>query len=111
MNLNVSLTAGVYDAFDLNDTRAGAALDAVPTFMTMRLDRALLRPPGARGRGAAPAAASPTAVASRARAVRVLHDVGVHRPRGGAAWRLDAGAGSRRRGRGVLRPWRGRHRH
>src|SRR6188474_642417 len=43
MNLNVSLTAGVYDAFDLNDTRAGAALDAVPTFMTMRLDRALLR--------------------------------------------------------------------
>ena len=65
MNLNVSLTAGVYDAFDLNDTRAGAALDAVPTFMTMRLDRALLRPPGARGRGAAPAAASPTAVLSR----------------------------------------------
>ena len=65
MNLNVSLTAGVYDAFDLNDTRAGAALDPVPTFMTMRLDRALLRPPGARGRGAAPPAASPTAVVSR----------------------------------------------
>jgi mannose-6-phosphate isomerase-like protein (cupin superfamily) len=65
MNLNVSLTAGVYDAFDLNDTRAGAALDPVPTFMTMRLDRALLRPAGARGRGAAPAAASPTAVVSR----------------------------------------------
>ena len=65
MNLNVSLTAGVYDAFDLNDTRAGAALDPVPTFMTMRLDRALLRPPGARGRGAAPAAPSPTAVLSR----------------------------------------------
>src|SRR5687767_11881949 len=65
MNLNVSLTAGVYDAFDLNDTRAGATLDAVPTFMTMRLDRALLRPPGARGRGAAPADASPTTVLSR----------------------------------------------
>ena len=65
MNLNVSLTAGVYDAFDLNDTRAGAALDPVPTFMTMRLDRALLRAPGARGRGAAPAAPSPTAVLSR----------------------------------------------
>jgi mannose-6-phosphate isomerase-like protein (cupin superfamily) len=65
MNLNVSLTAGVYDAFDLNDTRAGAALDPVPTFMTMRLDRALLRPAGARGRGAAPVAASPTAVLSR----------------------------------------------
>jgi mannose-6-phosphate isomerase-like protein (cupin superfamily) len=63
MNLNVSLTPGVYDAFDLADTRAGAALDPVPTFMTMRLDRTLLRAPGARGRGAAPA--SPTAVLSR----------------------------------------------
>jgi mannose-6-phosphate isomerase-like protein (cupin superfamily) len=65
MNLNVSLTAGVYDAFDLGDTRAGAQLDAIPTFMTLRLDRALLRAPGARGRGAAPAAAAPTAVLSR----------------------------------------------
>jgi mannose-6-phosphate isomerase-like protein (cupin superfamily) len=63
MNLNVSMVAGVYDAFDLGDTRAGAALDPVPTFMTMRLDRTLLRAPGARGRGAAPA--SPTAVLSR----------------------------------------------
>jgi mannose-6-phosphate isomerase-like protein (cupin superfamily) len=65
MNLNVSLTAGVYDAFDLGDTRAGAALDPIPTFMTMRLDRALLRAPGGRGRGAAPAAPSATAVQSR----------------------------------------------
>jgi mannose-6-phosphate isomerase-like protein (cupin superfamily) len=63
MNLNVSMIAGVYDAFDLGDTRAGAALDPVPAFMTMRLDRALLRAPGARGRGAAPA--PPTAVLSR----------------------------------------------
>jgi uncharacterized cupin superfamily protein len=31
----------------------------------LRLDRALLRAPGGRGRGAAPAAASPTAVLSR----------------------------------------------
>ena len=59
MNLNVSMIAGVYDAFDLGDTRAGAALDPVPTFMTMRLDRALLRAPGARGRGAAPARPRP----------------------------------------------------
>jgi mannose-6-phosphate isomerase-like protein (cupin superfamily) len=65
MNLNVSLTAGVYDAFDLGDTRAGAALDAIPIFMTLRLDRALLRAPGARGRGAAPATPSPTAMLSR----------------------------------------------
>ena len=63
MNLNVSLNAGVYDAFDLGDTRVGAPLDPIPTFMTMRLDRALLRPAGARGRGAAPT--SPTAVVSR----------------------------------------------
>jgi mannose-6-phosphate isomerase-like protein (cupin superfamily) len=63
MNLNVSMVAGVYDAFDLGDTRAGAALDPVPTFMTMRLDRTLLRAPGARGRGAAPPA--PNAVLSR----------------------------------------------
>jgi len=63
MNLNVSMIAGVYDAFDLGDTRAGAALDPVPTFMTMRLDRALLRAPGARGRGAAPPEAN--AVLSR----------------------------------------------
>ena len=55
MNLNVSMIAGVYDNFDLGDTRVGAALDPIPTFMTMRLDRALLRAPGARGRGAAPA--------------------------------------------------------
>ena len=63
MNLNVSMMAGVYDAFDLGDTRANAPLDPVPTFMTMRLDRALLRSAGARGRGAAPA--SPTDVLSR----------------------------------------------
>jgi mannose-6-phosphate isomerase-like protein (cupin superfamily) len=65
MNLNVSLIAGVYDAFDLGDTRAAASLDPIPTFMTMRLDRALLRPAGGPGRGAAPAAPSPTAVVSR----------------------------------------------
>jgi mannose-6-phosphate isomerase-like protein (cupin superfamily) len=44
MNINVSARKGVYDAFDLNDGRVGAALDAIPTFMTMRLDQALLRP-------------------------------------------------------------------
>src|SRR6188508_2048074 len=59
MNLNVSLLAGVYDNFDLGDTRAGAALDSIPTFMTMRLDAALLRTAGARGRGAAPSPADP----------------------------------------------------
>jgi mannose-6-phosphate isomerase-like protein (cupin superfamily) len=65
MNLNVSLIPGVYDNFDLGDTRVGAALDAVPTFMTMRLDRSLLRPAGARGRGAAAPASDPKAVLSQ----------------------------------------------
>jgi mannose-6-phosphate isomerase-like protein (cupin superfamily) len=65
MNLNVSLVAGVYDNFDLGDTRVGAALDAIPTFMTIRLDPSLLRAAGARGRGAAPPAAAPNAVLSR----------------------------------------------
>src|SRR6186713_2978411 len=42
MNLNVSLTAGVYDNFDLGDTRAGAPLDPIPNFMVGRFDRELL---------------------------------------------------------------------
>src|SRR2546429_692514 len=62
VNLNVSLNAGVYDNFDLGDTRAGAALDAIPTFMIMRLDRALLTQSGARGRGNTAAAQAPPAV-------------------------------------------------
>jgi mannose-6-phosphate isomerase-like protein (cupin superfamily) len=65
MNLNVSTIAGVYDSFDLGDTRAGAALDPVPTFITLRLDTSLLRAAGARGRGAAPATPDPKAVLSR----------------------------------------------
>ena len=65
MNLNVSLVAGVYDNFDLGDTRVGAAIDAIPTFMTMRLDKALLRAAGARGRGAPTPAAAANAVLSR----------------------------------------------
>ena len=65
MNLNVSLIPGVYDNFDLGDTRVGAALDPIPTFIVMRLDPALLRPAGARGRGAATPPPDPRAVLSR----------------------------------------------
>jgi mannose-6-phosphate isomerase-like protein (cupin superfamily) len=65
MNLNVSMVAGVYDNFDLGDTRVGAALDPIPTFMTVRLDPSMLRAAGARGRGAAPAPPDPKAVLSR----------------------------------------------
>lgn len=43
MNINVGLTK-VYDNFDLGDSRVGAALDPVPTFITMHLDRTLLKP-------------------------------------------------------------------
>lgn len=45
MNVNVSNRKGSYDTFDLGDSRSGVAqLDPIPTFMTMRLDRALLQP-------------------------------------------------------------------
>jgi mannose-6-phosphate isomerase-like protein (cupin superfamily) len=44
MNINVSAMKGTYDAFNLDDPRVDVALDPIPTFMTMRLDRALLRP-------------------------------------------------------------------
>lgn len=43
LNINVGMTK-VYDNFDLNDTRVGAPIDPVPQFITMRLDRALLKP-------------------------------------------------------------------
>jgi len=60
VNLNVSLNAGVYDNFDLGDTRAGAPLDPIPTFMVGRFDRDLLLRGGGRGgRGAAAAASTP----------------------------------------------------
>jgi len=44
MNINVSAVKGRYDAFDLDDARVGAAKDERPVFMTMRLDRKLLKP-------------------------------------------------------------------
>jgi mannose-6-phosphate isomerase-like protein (cupin superfamily) len=68
VNLNVSLNAGVYDNFDLGDTRVGAPLDPIPTFMVMRLDRELIRPAGGRGRGGAAAspAPAPTVLTRRA---------------------------------------------
>jgi len=44
MNINVSAIKGRYDAFNLNDARVGVPKDPIPVFMTMRLDRKLLRP-------------------------------------------------------------------
>jgi mannose-6-phosphate isomerase-like protein (cupin superfamily) len=43
LNINVGSTK-IYDNFDLGDPRVGAPLDPIPTFMTMKLDRALLKP-------------------------------------------------------------------
>lgn len=43
LNINVGETK-VYDNFDLGDPRVGAPLDPIPAFMTMKLDRTLLKP-------------------------------------------------------------------
>jgi mannose-6-phosphate isomerase-like protein (cupin superfamily) len=43
MNINVSAMKGTYDAFNLGDDRTHAPIDPIPVFMTMHLDRALLR--------------------------------------------------------------------
>ena len=55
MNINVSALKGTYDAFDLGDPRVGVPLDAIPVFMTMRLDRALLRTVNGMNGGKGPA--------------------------------------------------------
>lgn len=43
LNINVGASK-TYDAFDLGDPRVGVPLDPVPQFISMRLDRALLKP-------------------------------------------------------------------
>ena len=43
MNINVTQFKNQYDAFDLGDGRENVPLDPVPPFMTMKLDRTLLR--------------------------------------------------------------------
>ena len=43
MNINVG-TSKVYDAFNLGDDRVGAAKDKIPQFVTMRLEKSLLKP-------------------------------------------------------------------
>jgi mannose-6-phosphate isomerase-like protein (cupin superfamily) len=43
MNINVSAVKDSYDAFNLNDGRVDVQIDPIPVFMSMRLDRALLR--------------------------------------------------------------------
>jgi mannose-6-phosphate isomerase-like protein (cupin superfamily) len=43
MNINISTFKGKYDAFNLGDARVGVPLDPIPVFMTMHLDRNLLK--------------------------------------------------------------------
>ncbi|WP_206606346.1 cupin domain-containing protein [Steroidobacter cummioxidans] len=43
LNINVG-TSKIYDAFDLGDARVGVPIDPVPQFISMRLDRELLKP-------------------------------------------------------------------
>ena len=63
MNLNVSLVPGVYDNFDLGDTRVGAALDRDSHVHDDPAGQVAAGGAGARGRGAA--APAPDAVLSR----------------------------------------------
>jgi mannose-6-phosphate isomerase-like protein (cupin superfamily) len=44
MNIAVGTIKGKYDATDLGDDRKGVSLDPKPVFITMRLDRKLLKP-------------------------------------------------------------------
>lgn len=44
MNIAVGSIKGKYDASDLGDDRVGVQKDAKPVFITMRLDRSLLKP-------------------------------------------------------------------
>jgi mannose-6-phosphate isomerase-like protein (cupin superfamily) len=50
LNINVGMSK-TYDAFDLGDARVGAPLDPVPQFISMRLDRTLLKPVDAMNSG------------------------------------------------------------
>src|SRR5580765_41305 len=43
MNINVSAMKGTYDAFNLNDKRDDVVLDKTPVFISMSLDRSMLR--------------------------------------------------------------------
>jgi mannose-6-phosphate isomerase-like protein (cupin superfamily) len=43
MNIAVGSVRGRYDAFDLNDDRVGVQLDSKPVFISVRMDRSLLR--------------------------------------------------------------------
>jgi len=49
LNIQVGMVKGAGDAFNLNDPRLDVPIDPIPQFITMRLDRNLLRPAGGPG--------------------------------------------------------------
>ncbi|WP_460692366.1 cupin domain-containing protein [Mucilaginibacter puniceus] len=51
MNFGVTMVRGHNDNFDLGDTRVGAALDPIPTFISGRLEKDKARPNAAYGTG------------------------------------------------------------
>ncbi len=52
MNIAVGSVKGKYDNFDLGDDRSEATVDKKPVFITLRLDRSLLKPAAAMNGGA-----------------------------------------------------------
>ena len=109
MNLNVSMIPGVYDNFDLGDTRVGASARSDPHVHDDAAGRVAAA--GCRARAAVAQRhppPDPKAVLSR-RVLGpggVLDDVVLHRSCPRAARRIDASARARQRGRGVLRAGR-----
>ena len=90
MHLNGSLVAGVYDNVDLGNTRVGAALDTIPTFMTIRLDTSLLRAAAARTWSVnSPIGCERRPLAARRRAGDVLDDLVLSRSRSRPCRRID----------------------
>ena len=103
MNINISAVKGRYDAFNLDDARIGVPKEPIPAFMTMRLDKALLRPMKAYHGGEG------TAQYRRALdPIGVLDELVLYGPFVTAAWGVRWEAPSCRGGRDLLRAEWGR---
>ena len=75
MNIAVGSIKGKYDNFDLGDDRAGAPVEAKAPFITMHLDRKLLKPATGLYGGKGTVAISP-----RPATGGVFHQLVIHRP-------------------------------
>ena len=106
LNINVASFHGIYDTFDLGDTRVGAPLDPVPQFISMQLDPSQAQPIAnfQGGTGTVQYRRAPGSVG-------LLHDLGLRRSPAAArrhVGRPRLGAGHRRL---LLRDERRRHGH